>query len=154
MIEPGAAELTDPNTTLYRGDNTIVDIEYVWASHQIEIRQIYDTLYNDHPYQTACWHLLYQSISKAFSSRAAALNKKDKLKAQSKGWHLSNNLAGISLYVDRFNKDIKGICSKLDYLQHLGINVLHLMPIFQSLPAESSWRFLNSSGEAGETFAS
>lgn len=137
MIEPGAAELTDPNTTLYRGDNTIVDIEYVWASHQIEIRQIYDTLYNDHPYQTACWHLLYQSISKAFSSRAAALNKKDKLKAQSKGWHLSNNLAGISLYVDRFNKDIKGICSKLDYLQHLGINVLHLMPIFQSPPAES-----------------
>ena len=37
-----------------------------------------------------------------------------------------------SLYVDLFNKDFKGLASRLDYLQDLGVNCLWLLPILDS----------------------
>jgi amylosucrase len=52
-------------------------------------------------------------------------------------WYLSNQLAGMSLYVDRFCGDISNLSSRLDYLEKLGVNFLHLMPVFES-PANES----------------
>lgn len=37
-----------------------------------------------------------------------------------------------SLYVDLFNKNIQGLIEKLDYLEHLGINCIWLLPILES----------------------
>ena len=38
----------------------------------------------------------------------------------------------MSLYVDRFAGTLNDLSEKLDYLQELGINLLHLLPIFKS----------------------
>ncbi len=36
------------------------------------------------------------------------------------------------LYIDKFAGDIKGLTSRLDYFQELGINTLHLLPFYPS----------------------
>jgi amylosucrase len=43
----------------------------------------------------------------------------------------------MSLYVDRFCGDLKNMPTKLDYFEKLGVNFLHLMPIFESPLNES-----------------
>ena len=50
---------------------------------------------------------------------------------------MSNELAGMSLYVDRFCGSISNLEEKLIYFKELGINVLHLMPLFESPEGES-----------------
>jgi amylosucrase len=52
-------------------------------------------------------------------------------------WFLSNELVGMSLYVDRFCGTLKAMPEKLNYLVNLGVNLLHLMPLFKS-PADES----------------
>lgn len=52
------------------------------------------------------------------------------LKRMSEGnWYQSNKMVGMQLYVDRYNKTLKGLECKLPYLRGLGVNFLHLMPI-------------------------
>ena len=43
----------------------------------------------------------------------------------------------MSLYVDRFCGNLQNLTTKLDYLEKLGVNFLHLMPIFESPGNES-----------------
>ena len=43
----------------------------------------------------------------------------------------------MSLYVDRFCGNLKNLESKLDYFEKLGVNFLHLMPVFESPEDES-----------------
>jgi len=50
---------------------------------------------------------------------------------------LSNQITGMSLYVDRFAGSLKGLAEKLNYFDELGVNFLHLMPVFESPEGES-----------------
>ena len=43
----------------------------------------------------------------------------------------------MSLYVDRFCGNLENLPGKLDYLDQLGVNLLHLLPIFESPVHES-----------------
>ncbi len=43
----------------------------------------------------------------------------------------------MSLYVDRFCGSLQNLESKLDYFSELGVNLLHLMPLFESPEGES-----------------
>ena len=52
-------------------------------------------------------------------------------------WFLSQERVGMALYTDGFSENIKGIDSKISYLQELGINMLHVMPILEC-PAGAS----------------
>ena len=68
-------------------------------------------------------------LPRLFQKRPGHLRLLD-LKRLAKGnWYQSHELVGMQLYVDRFNKDLKGLKDKLPYLEDLGINFLHLMPI-------------------------
>ena len=72
---------------------------------------------------------LLKLLPKLFESRPEELKLQD-LKRMSEGnWYQSHKLVGMQLYVDRYNKTLKGLESKLPYLQGLGVNFLHLMPI-------------------------
>lgn len=101
------------------------------------IYQLYQELYAEHPLGQAGFEQLIRVIADAARNRPAFLQEKDDAKAQTDHWFLSNEIAGMSLYVDRFCGDLKQLGNKLDYFQHLGVNFLHLMPLFQSPPAES-----------------
>ncbi len=101
------------------------------------IRSLYDELYLHHPKGQESFTALVQTIIQNFKNRPLVLKQRDDLKEREGHWFLSNQLAGMSLYVDRFCGNIQHLSSKLEYFQRLGVNFLHLMPMFESPKNES-----------------
>lgn len=101
------------------------------------IHELYNGLYWNHPKKEKGLEQLFRVIADAARNRPAFLKEKDAQKAQQDHWFLSNQIAGMSLYVDRFCGDLEQLEGKIDYFKKLGINFLHLMPLFQSPPNES-----------------
>ncbi len=101
------------------------------------IHDLYSELYAQHPKGREVFLQVIQTILNAYMNRSNALKKKDLGKLQQEYWFLSNDIAGMSLYVDRFCGDLKNLPLKLAYFKKLGVNFLHLMPIFQSPAGES-----------------
>ena len=100
---------------------------------------LYNKVYAAHPENKIGYERLLEIIANAFTRRPAKLKLRDseKFMTDSQPWYLSNQITGMSLYVDRFNTDLKGLISKLDYFENLGVNLLHLMPVFESPAGES-----------------
>ncbi|HLO82075.1 MAG TPA: alpha-amylase family glycosyl hydrolase [Chitinophagaceae bacterium] len=73
----------------------------------------------------------------AYQQRSETLKKKDEEKADKGNWFLSNEIMGMSLYADRFCDNLSKLAGKLDYFEKLGVNFLHLMPVFESPEGES-----------------
>jgi amylosucrase len=104
-----------------------------------ELSNLYNKVYSFHPYNKDSFDQLLASITNAFKQRSIELKQRDveKLKTEPEHWFVSNKIAGMSLYVDRFCGSIKKLESKLDYFEKLGVNFLHLMPVFESPVGES-----------------
>ncbi|MFM6915282.1 MAG: alpha-amylase family glycosyl hydrolase, partial [Aquirufa sp.] len=99
-----------------------------------DIHNHFRAIYGDSPLFTD----LIQTIFQAFTDRSPELKKRDEAKAKKEeNWFLSQDLVGMSLYVDRFAGKITDLPSKLSYLEKLGVNFLHLMPLFKSPEGES-----------------
>ena len=101
------------------------------------IRLLYNQIYSQHPKAEELFENLLASVTTAYIHRSASLKKKDIDKLEKEGWFLSNELAGMSLYVDRFCGNLKNLEDKLNYFKNLGLNLLHLMPLFESPKGES-----------------
>ncbi|MGB5170924.1 MAG: amylosucrase [Eudoraea sp.] len=72
---------------------------------------------------------LMKLISKLFKTRPSSLKKLDLERLKNHDWYQSQQIVAMQLYVDRFNNNLKGLKTKLTYLENLGINLLHIMPI-------------------------
>ncbi len=68
-------------------------------------------------------------LPKLFNQRPETLRTQDVERIESGDWFQSEQMVGMQLYVDLFNKDLKGVLEKIPYFNDLGINFLHLMPI-------------------------
>lgn len=101
------------------------------------IHRLFAEIYASHSAAENQFLQLIESLILGFKSREKKLRKRDAEKAEMGIWFLSNELAGMSLYVDRFAGDLKSMPGKLPYLEDLGVNFLHLMPIFESPAGES-----------------
>lgn len=101
------------------------------------IRDLYDELYQQHSNGAAVFDKLLQTIVTAHINRSEVLKQRDVKKSEKGCWFLSNKIAGMSLYVDRFCGGLKNLQEKLGYFEKLGVNFLHLMPVFES-PANES----------------
>jgi amylosucrase len=98
---------------------------------------LYMGLYEHHPAADPLFQQLVETIIRAYNNRNDSLKERDAEKLKQEHWFLSNQITGMSLYVDRFCNDLKTMPSKLDYFEKLGVNFLHLMPIFESPLNES-----------------
>jgi len=101
------------------------------------IHDLYMELYGQHPDCEKVFDELIQTIIKAHTERSVLQKKEDALKGKKGHWFLSNEITGMSLYVDRFCSGLNELAGKLDYFTKLGINFLHLMPVFESPAGES-----------------
>lgn len=101
------------------------------------IHLLYNEIYAHHPKAEEMFDKLIESVTTTYVQRSALLKKKDIEKLEKQGWFLSNQLAGMSLYVDRFCGNLTNLQEKLSYFKKLGVNVLHLMPLFESPKGES-----------------
>jgi amylosucrase len=108
-----------------------------FIANATSIKALYDDLYGHHPKAKGSFNTLLENIIASYVNRGAALKAEDNKKEQQDFWFLSNRLAGMSLYVDRFCGNIKNLENKIEYFKKLGVNLLHLMPIFESPEGES-----------------
>ncbi len=120
-------EKTDTDNLFYT--RLIANASTIYALHK--------DLYGQHEHEKKNFEQLLQTIMTAFINRSIPLQKKDTRKYEKGNWFLSNKLAGMSLYVDRFCGSLPDLETKLDYFEELGINVLHLMPLFETPEGES-----------------
>ena len=101
------------------------------------IQKLYFDLYGHHSNAENLFDDLIKTIATSYANRSDSLKQKDLKKSTETNWFLSNQITGMSLYVDRFCGNIKSMVSKLNYFKELGVNLLHLMPMFKSPEGES-----------------
>jgi len=102
-----------------------------------DIHELYSQLYGNHPKNQKEFDHLISTIFEAHKKRKSALLKRDAEKDEKGKWFLSNELVGMSMYVDRFAGKLSNIEEKLPYLKKLGVNFLHFLPLFESPEDES-----------------
>ncbi len=101
------------------------------AYHKIE--KLFFSLYEKNDKNESYFKELLLSLGDLYSERSNDLKKIDILREEDKNWFMSPNWVGTMLYVDRYNKNLKGFIKKIDYLEELGVNYVHLMPLL-SMP--------------------
>ncbi len=108
-----------------------------YSSNLSTIHDLFYQIYGNKKDAEAWFEKILDTTFKAFQQRPDVLKNLDFKKSKDEPWFLSNKIAGMSLYVDRFCGSIKNLENKLDYFQELGINFLHLMPLMESPEGES-----------------
>ncbi|KAF0239970.1 MAG: hypothetical protein FD183_1253, partial [Chitinophagaceae bacterium] len=107
------------------------------VANALTLQELFFTIYGNHNAGSTQFLALIENLIIGHKQRSIELQQKDQAKANQGVWFLSNQIAGMSLYVDRFAGDLKGLPTKLAYLKKLGVNFLHLMPVFESPAGES-----------------
>jgi amylosucrase len=64
-------------------------------------------------------------------ARPAELKALDALRIVDPYWYQSHRMVGAMCYVDLFAGDLAGLRDRIPYLSELGVNYLHLMPVFK-----------------------
>lgn len=80
---------------------------------------------------------LVETLAQRYIERPAALRKSDLAREKDYNWFLSQKWVGMALYCDRFADDLNGLRANLPYLQELGVNMLHIMPMLDCPPDNS-----------------
>lgn len=75
---------------------------------------------------------LIAALASSYQQRSAELRKKDAKREQNPDWFLSQNWVGMALYCDRFADGLAGVNQRIDYLDELGVNMVHIMPMMQA----------------------
>jgi len=101
------------------------------------IHSLFSLLYGDRPDFKQQMVSLVETLAQRYIERAPSLRKIDLARERDYNWFLSQKWVGMALYCDRFAGDLKGLRSRLPYLQDLGINMLHVMPILDCPPDKS-----------------
>ncbi|MGB0849228.1 MAG: amylosucrase [Thiolinea sp.] len=101
------------------------------AANFHSMHKLFITLYGTQDDAEAPLGSLIKLLLKNYQQRTATLRAQDKQREQQPDWFLSQNWVGMALYCDRFADDLSGVREQINYLQDLGINLLHILPIMQ-----------------------
>ncbi|MGD2118600.1 MAG: alpha-amylase family glycosyl hydrolase [Chromatiales bacterium] len=74
---------------------------------------------------------LVEVMARQYIKRSSDLKQLDIEREKNHNWFLSQEWVGMALYTDGFAGNLQGVNSRLGYLQELGVNMLHLMPILE-----------------------
>jgi len=74
---------------------------------------------------------LVEVMANRYIERDEYLKQLDMERQEDHNWFLSQEIVGMALYADGFAKDLKGLQSRVGYLQELGIDMLHVMPMLK-----------------------
>jgi len=96
------------------------------------LHYLFSQLYSKRADFDTVFNQMLELIVKAYLERHPQFLKRDEQKQKEGTWFLSSNLVGMSLYVDRFAGSLSAMPEKLDYLQEIGVSLVHLMPLFES----------------------
>ena len=74
---------------------------------------------------------LVEVLARHDLARDPELRALDSQREAQHNWFLDQQWVGMALYCDGFAGDLKGMNGKLGYLQDLGVNMLHIMPMLK-----------------------
>lgn len=119
-------------------------------THMAALTQALFELYGDRWDFYSLLERLEKILAAADKARSPALKKLDEdfVKGQTAGresWYLSNKSVGTMLYVDLFAGNLKALASKIKYFKEMGINYVHLMPLFKTLKGDNDGGYAVSS---------
>lgn len=80
---------------------------------------------------------LAEVLAVNYINRSKALKKLDIRRERDHNWFLSQEWVGMALYANAYADDLQGLGKRLGYLQELGVNMLHVMPILKCPPGAS-----------------
>ncbi len=102
-----------------------------FALMEKEIKNLYYKLYGNHKGVDKYYNEFLSIINEMYLKRSTELKELDKKRYMDCSWYMNNNMVGMMLYVDLFNKDLSGLKEKINYLKDLGITYVHLMPLLK-----------------------
>ena len=124
------------------------------ATNLTLIQKQFFFLYPEERYKNDFQKLL-KLLPKLYRERPEALRNQDLERLKLGNWYQSEKLVGMQLYVEHFNKDLKGLQEKIPYFKKLGVNFLHLMPITTRPKGESDGGYaVNSYLEVDKKYGS
>ena len=88
--------------------------------------QLFHALY---PNRENDFTALLERLSALYETRPRDLQLQDLKRLGRGNWYQDGKWVGMQLYVDRFSENLRGLEARLPYLEDLGINFLHLMPL-------------------------
>ena len=95
------------------------------------IYSLFHHLYGDREDFTQQVTRLIEVMAQQYIDRNADLRQSDIEREKDHNWFLRQEWVGMALYVDGFAGDLQGLREHLPYLQELGVNMLHVMPILE-----------------------
>lgn len=96
--------------------------------HHDELKWLYMELYDN----SAMFAELCDNMMRFFSERKEALKSMDSKRESRKDWYKQNDMLGMMFYIDNFAGNMKGVKSKLDYIEQCNVNYIHLMPFLET----------------------
>jgi amylosucrase len=98
------------------------------------IHSLFHLLYGARPDFKQQMLSLVETLALRYMERSPTLRKSDLARELDYNWFLNQKWVGMALYCDRYADDLKGLRANLPYLQELGINLLHVMPMLDCPP--------------------
>jgi amylosucrase len=95
------------------------------------IHSLFQQLYGQRRDFKAQMVSLTQRLARAYAERPAPLRQLDMAREEDHTWFLSQEWVGMALYCDGFAGSLQGLTQRLPYLQELGVNLVHVMPILK-----------------------
>jgi amylosucrase len=96
-----------------------------------------DELYGADPrYKEVC-HSLLLALLEAQAERSEELRLLDLRRDLEPDWFQRPGMVGYVFYLDRFNRNLRGVLDRLSYLDELGVSYVHFMPCLKPRPGDS-----------------
>ncbi|PSJ18307.1 amylosucrase [Nitrosomonas supralitoralis] len=93
------------------------------------IYSLFHTLYGDRSDFKEHMRNLVETLMRQYVNRSSQLKKIDLEREKEHNWFLSQKWVGMALYCDGYADNLEGMLPRLSYLQELGVNLVHIMPI-------------------------
>ncbi|GAB6070622.1 alpha-amylase family glycosyl hydrolase [Thiomicrorhabdus hydrogeniphila] len=101
------------------------------------IHGLFGKLYGDRPDFELQAQKLVETMARKYIKRSDELKQQDIERERDYNWFLNQKWVGMALYANGFAKDIKDMQGHLSYLQELGVNLVHIMPIMKCPEGQS-----------------
>lgn len=101
------------------------------------IHSLFQLLYGQRPDFKSQLGKLVSVLAQQYAERAPHLRAKDLEREKNHDWFMQQKWVGMALYCQGFAGDLANMRDKLPYLQELGINLVHILPLCDC-PAEQN----------------
>lgn len=126
------AEKAEAEAALRNAERRAV-YEKRFSRHFDELKWLYMELYGN----SSMFAELCDNLYRFYEERNEDLKEIDQNREACPDWYKQNDMLGMMFYIDNFAGNMKGVESKLEYLEKSNVNYVHLMPFLDTVEGRS-----------------